>query len=816
MAHKEALRLGHEVIGTEHLLLGILSDLDPICSHIFETYGAATYDIKNQIDALVEKGHPKEKVVDLPLSPRAKRVLDISMREARGMGVNYVGAEHILLGLVSEGEGMASQVLANFGMNVSRMRKDIQGITSESGEMQFASMTQGVQADNSRKTDTSKTPTLNQLCTDLSELAAKGALDPVIGRDKEIARISQILTRRTKNNPVLIGSPGVGKTAVVEGLARKIASGEIPEMLKDRRIVQLNVANLIAGTKYRGEFEERMRRILKELKDSKSVVLFIDEIHTIIGAGGAEGAVDAANILKPSLARGDIQVIGATTMDEFRKYIEKDSALERRFQPVMVEEPSEDNTVLILQGLSEHYEAHHKVKYTEEALVAAARLSNRYISGRFLPDKAIDLIDEAAARVRLDTMESPEELKEMERRLSELRKEKEAVVVAQEFEKAADLRDDERMMSEQLEEYRRSWQHARSMLIPEVGMNDIANVVAEWTGIPVVQMTEEEMLRLRRMEEEIHKRMVGQDEAIGVVSRAIRRARSGMKDSKRPVGGFLFLGPTGVGKTELVRSLAEFLFGNEDAMLRFDMSEYMERHEVAKLIGAPPGYVGYESGGKMTEMVRRKPYSVILFDEIEKAHPDIFNLLLQILEDGHVSDGQGHKVDFRNTVIIMTSNVGAENIIKGQSLGFGLDESSEGRAEQDWKRMKASILDSVKKTFRPEFLNRIDDVIVFKPLDKSELLRITEVMLKDVVKRAADQDVDLSIRDDACQLLLDEGFDPKYGARPLRRTIQKMVEDKLADMLLEGAIVSGDHVSLATSRTKEEKYELCFNKETAE
>jgi ATP-dependent Clp protease ATP-binding subunit ClpC len=815
MAHKEALRLGHDVIGTEHLLLGILSDVDPVCSQIFDAYGVSAYDIKNQIDALVEKGHPREKIVDLPLSPRAKRVLDISMREARSMGVNYVGAEHILLGLVSEGEGLAAQILANFGLNVSRMRKDIQSITSESGEMQFAGMTQPTQAENARKADSSKTPTLNQLCTDLSELATKGSLDPVIGRDREIARISQILTRRTKNNPVLIGSPGVGKTAVVEGLARKIASGEIPEMLKDRRVVQLNVANLIAGTKYRGEFEERMRRILKELKDSKNVVLFIDEIHTIIGAGGAEGAVDAANILKPSLARGDIQVIGATTMDEFRKYIEKDSALERRFQPVMVEEPSEENTVLILHGLREHYEAHHKVKYTEEALSAAARLSSRYISGRFLPDKAIDLIDEAAARVRLDTMESPEELKEMERRLADLRKQKEAVVVAQEFEKAAGLRDDERVMSEQLDEYRRNWQHARSILIPEVGMNDIANVVAEWTGIPVVQMTEEEVQRLRRMEEEIHNRMIGQDEAISVVSRAIRRARSGMKDSKRPVGGFLFLGPTGVGKTELARSLAEFLFGNEEALLRFDMSEYMERHEVAKLIGAPPGYVGYESGGKMTEMVRRKPYSVILFDEIEKAHPDIFNLLLQILEDGHVTDGQGHKVDFRNAVIIMTSNVGAENIIKGQSLGFGLDVNSPDKVEQDWKRMKSSILDSVKKTFRPEFLNRVDDIVVFKPLDKVELLRITEVMLRDVVRRAADQEVDLSINDDACQLLLDEGFDPKYGARPLRRTIQRMVEDKLADMLLEGAIVSGDHISLATSRTdvNSEKLELSFNKQ---
>jgi ATP-dependent Clp protease ATP-binding subunit ClpC len=654
-------------------------------------------------------------------------------------------------------------------------------------------------AGNQRKGDTTKTPTLNQLCTDLSEMAAKGELDPVIGRTKEIARICQILTRRTKNNPVLIGNPGVGKTAVVEGLAREIASGAIPDMLKDKRVVQLNVTNLIAGTKYRGEFEERMRRILKELKESKNVVLFIDEIHTIIGAGGAEGAVDAANILKPSLARGDIQVIGATTLDEFRKYIERDSALERRFQPVMVDEPGEENTVLILRGLRESYEGHHKVRYTDDALVSAAKLSNRYISGRYMPDKAIDLIDEAAARVRLNAMETPEELKQMEISLANLRKEKEDMVVAQEFEKAANLRDDERQLIEDIDNFRKTWRQQRSSITPSVTMNDIASVVAEWTGIPVVQMTEEEAGRLRRMEEEIHRRIIGQDEAIGAVSRAIRRARSGMKDSKRPVGSFLFLGPTGVGKTELARSLAEFLFGNEDALMRFDMSEYMERHEVAKLIGAPPGYVGYENGGKMADMVRRKPFSVILFDEIEKAHPDLFNLLLQILEDGQLTDAHGHKVDFKNAVIIMTSNAGAENIIKGQTLGFGTGGDADGK-NADWERMKSGIMDSVKKMFRPEFLNRIDDIVVFKSLDKDELLRITRVMLSDVVRRAADQSVGLSIDDDACQLLLDRGFDPKYGARPLRRTIQRMVEDKLADMLLDGALSPGDHVSLGMGK----------------
>ena len=813
LAHKEALRLGHDMIGTEHLLLGLLKEPEQVCARIFEAADVNIEDMKNHIEKLVEKGIPKEKMLDLPLSTRTRRVLDISMREARSLGNGYVGAEHILLALVMEGEGLAAQVLGEFGFTISGVRKDIQSITSETGEAQFAAVGVAAPAENRRKSDPSRTPTINQLCTDLSEMARNGGLDPVIGRDKEIARISQILTRRTKNNPVLIGNPGVGKTAVVEGLARKIAGGDIPDILKEKRVVQLNIANLIAGTKYRGEFEERMRRILKELKEAKNIVLFIDEIHTIIGAGNAEGAVDAANILKPSLARGDIQVIGATTMDEFRKYIEKDSALERRFQPVIVDEPSEENTVLILKGLRRHYEEHHNVKYTDAALVAAAKLSGRYISGRFLPDKAIDLIDEAAARVRLDTMEAPEELREMESRLAELRKEKEAVVAAQEFERAAALRDSERRMKDELEDYRLNWQQERSKMTPEIEMEHIASVVADWTGIPVVQMTEAEALRLRRMEDEISMRVIGQDEALGAVSRAIRRARSGMKDPRRPVGSFLFLGPTGVGKTELARALAEFLFGNEEAMLRFDMSEYMERHEVAKLIGAPPGYVGYEQGGKLTEMVRRKPYSVVLFDEIEKAHPDMFNLLLQVLEDGHVTDSQGRKVDFRNAVIIMTSNIGAENLIKGQSLGFGHGSSDSGA--QDWERMKSGILDSVKKVFRPEFMNRIDDVVVFKPLSREELLRITEVMLKDVVRRAADRDVELSIAEEACKLLLDEGFDPKYGARPMRRAIQRMVEDKLADMLLEGSISSGDHVSL----TAEDKYdgekkvhELCFNK----
>lgn len=815
LAHKEALAMGHDVIGTEHLLLGVLDDLDNTTSQALYGANVNPEDLRHQIETLVERGQPREKMVDLPLSARAKRVLDIAMREARGMGINYVGAEHILLGLASEGEGLAAQILGNAGISLSRMRKDIQSRVTETGEMQFASVQDNAPNDaNTRRSEATKTPTISQICIDLSELARSDELDPVIGREREIARISQILTRRTKNNPVLIGDPGVGKTAVVEALALKIASGEIPEMLKDKRVVQLNVANLVAGTKYRGEFEERMRRLLKELKEAKNIVLFIDEIHTIIGAGGAEGAVDAANILKPSLARGEIQVIGATTMDEFRKYIEKDSALERRFQPVMVDEPSVDDAVQILLGLRGRYESHHKVKFTEDALTAAARLSSRYITGRFLPDKAIDLIDEAAAKVRLNAIEPPDEMKELEKKLVDLRKEKEAVVVAQEFEKAANLRDDERHLTEELEESRRKWRKQRAQITPDVSVNDIAAVVGEWTGIPVAQMTEDEARRLRRMEDEIHERMIGQDEAVSVVSKAVRRARSGIKDSKRPVGSFLFLGPTGVGKTELARSLAEFLFGNEDALLRFDMSEYMERHEVAKLIGAPPGYVGYEAGGKLTEMLRRKPYSVVLFDEIEKAHPDLFNLLLQVLEDGHVTDGLGHRVDFRNAVVIMTSNVGAESIVKGQTLGFGLGRDESGAEDADWGRMRGIILEGVKKMFKPEFLNRVDDIVVFKPLNRDELLKITEVMLKDVIRRAADQDVALSINEAACKLLLDEGFDPKYGARPLRRTIQRLVEDRLADMLLEGAIASGDHVSIAIgSKENGACSSLCFEKE---
>ena len=805
LAHREALRLGHDVIGTEHILLGLLAEGEGVAAQVLGAFGLDLEELRGQIEKTVGKGQPRERPVDLPLSPRAKRVLDLSMREARNMGVNYVGTEHILLGLLAEGEGVAAQILGGLGLDLQKVRQEVQSFLSGTST-DYAEGTRGEPAgDGEKKGGGSKTPTLDQLGIELSEMARKGELDPVIGRSKEIQRLVQVLSRRTKNNPVLIGDPGVGKTAIVEGLAQRIIAGEIPEVLKGKRVVQLNVGNLVAGTKYRGEFEERMRKLVKELRESKGVILFVDEIHTLVGAGGAEGAVDAANILKPSLARGEFQVIGATTLEEYRKYIEKDAALERRFQPIQVEEPSEEDTVRILTGLRDRYEAHHRVKLCDDALAAAARLSKRYITERFLPDKAIDLIDEAAARARLKTMEAPEDLKELERHLEEVRKEKESAVMAQEFEKAAHMRDEERRLYDEIEQRRRTWQNHRNQEEPLVGAEDIAHIVSEWTGIPVLQLTEEEAARLLRMEEEVHKRMVGQDEAIGSVARAVRRARSGLKDPKRPVGSFLFLGPTGVGKTELARSLAAFLFGSEEALVRFDMSEFMERHEVAKLIGAPPGYVGYEEGGKLTEAVRRRPYAVVLFDEIEKAHPDVFNILLQLLEDGRLTDGQGHSVDFRNTVVIMTSNVGAQDIMKGQTLGFSLDGAAE--REHSWGRMRDTILEAARRTFRPEFLNRVDDIVVFRSLTREELLSVVGIMASEVTKRAAEQDLGLDLEEGVLHHILDKGFDPKYGARPLRRTLQRLVEDRLADLLLEGTLQRGDRV-----RVTPEEGELQFRK----
>ena len=716
--------------------------------------------------------------------------LDLAVHEARKMGVNYVDTEHILLGLLSDDAGLIVQQFKTMGITPSAVIKQINEVLSGSPSKSNIPTASG--SDAKRKTQM-RTPTLDNLGTDLTAKARNGELDPVIGREKEIKRVMQVLCRRTKSNPVLIGEPGVGKTAVVEGLARFIASGTAPEPLQNKRIVQLNMGTLVAGTKYRGEFEERLRRIVKELTDSKGdIILFVDEIHTIIGAGNAEGSTDAANILKPELSRGTFQVIGATTQDEYRKYVEKDAALERRFQPIQVDEPDVNDSVLILQGLKDRYENHHNVIFTDEAIDAAAKLSSRYIQDRFLPDKGIDLIDEAGARTRLMSLEPPDYIKAIEKKLDAVKKQKEEAVLSEKYEQATNLRDSERKISEELDNAVKEWKNTRNNEKHKITAEDIASIVAEQTGVPVKQLTEAETTRLLKMEEEISKRLIGQSEAVSAVARAIRRARTGLRDERRPIGSFLFMGPTGVGKTELARCLAKFMFGKDDAMIRIDMSEYMERHEVSKLVGSPPGYVGHENGGKLTEMVRRKPYSVILFDEIEKAHPEIFNILLQILDDGRLTDGQGRKVDFRNTVIIMTSNVGAKEAQQGNSLGFGISEESQ--SQRDWERTKKIILDEANKMFRPEFLNRIDEMAVFKPLSRESLLKIIDTMLDDLSVRLDTKGVKISVPDDVKAKILEKGYKPKYGARPLRRAIQSMLEDRLADFILSEHLPEGESV----------------------
>ncbi len=803
LARDEAINLGHNVIGTEHILLGLLAEGEGVAAQVLRKMGVDTEEVRAEVARQVGRGDASlSKTADIPLTSKAKRVLDLAVSEARKMGVNYVGTEHILLGLLAEGEGVAAQVLLGLGLNLDAVRQEVKNFLSGASDdypTQEAASAKGEQR-------RSKTPMLSQFGVDLTEMAKDGELDPIVGREKEIRRVIQILSRRTKNNPVLIGDPGVGKTAIVEGLAQKIASGDVPEVLKNKRVVQLNIANLVAGTKYRGEFEERMRKLLKELTTSKDTIVFIDEIHTLVGAGAAEGAVDAANILKPSLARGDFQVIGATTLDEYRKHIEKDAALERRFQPVFVEEPSVEDTVEILKGLRDRYESHHRVKITDEAIEAAAKLSARYITDRFLPDKAIDVLDEACAKVRLGTLEEPQEIKRLEAELAKVRKEKEAAVNAQEFEKAAELRDKERQILRELEERKARWVAERGKREPVVTGEHMAMVVSEWTGIPVSHMTEQESEKLLRMEEYIHQRLVDQEEAVSAVCRAIRRARSGLKDPRRPIGSFLFLGPTGVGKTELAKALASFLFGSEDALVRFDMSEFMERHEVSKLIGAPPGYVGYEEGGKLTERIRRRPYSVVLLDEIEKAHPDVFNILLQVMEDGRLTDGQGRTVDFKNTVIIMTSNVGSQEITGGKRVGF-----AELASSKEFKLDREKLMQEVHRTFKPEFINRLDEIVVFKPLGREELSRIVKLMLADVAKRIAESGIKVEFTPEAEELLMESGFDPKFGARPLRRTIQRMVEDRLADLVLEGTFKEGDSV-LVDVESSEEGKRLTFRK----
>ena len=785
LAHHEALNLGHTMVEPEHLLLGLLQEGGGVACQALVELGVDPENLASHIRDLIGKSQDVlAKPVDLPLSQKMKRALDVAMHEARKMGVNYVDTEHILMGILADDSGLVVQQFLSMGLTPLSVMKQINEILANGTGKNVSS--KNLSSDNKRKGKI-KTPTLDHLGTDLTERARNGELDPVIGREKEIKRVMQVLCRRTKSNPVLIGDPGVGKTAVVEGLARQIAFGNVPEPLKEKRIVQLNMGTLVAGTKYRGEFEERLRRIVKELVDSKGdVVLFVDEVHTIIGAGNAEGATDAANILKPELSRGAFQLIGATTQDEYRKYVEKDAALERRFQPIQVDEPNVDDAVLILQGLKDRYEDHHNVVFTDEAINAAAKLSSRYIQDRFLPDKGIDLIDEAGARTRLLSLEPPEYINDIHKKLADVQKQKEEALLSEKYELAAELRDDEHKISDELDTALKDWQNHRSIERHKITAEDIATVVAEQTGIPVKQLTEAETTRLLKMEEEISQRLIGQDEAVSAVARAIRRARTGLRDPRRPIGSFLFMGPTGVGKTELARCLARFLFGKEDAMIRIDMSEFMERHEVSKLVGAPPGYVGHESGGKLTEQVRRKPYSVILFDEIEKAHPEIFNILLQVLDDGKLTDGQGRKVDFRNTVIIMTSNVGAKEAQQGNSLGFGL--SAEAQSQRDWERTKSIILEEANKTFRPEFLNRIDEIAVFKPLSRDNLMKIIDTMLEDLSSRLDTKGVKINVADDVKAKILEKGYKPKYGARPLRRAIQSMLEDKLADFMLSGKI----------------------------
>ncbi|WP_043931608.1 ATP-dependent protease ATP-binding subunit ClpC [Bacillus sp. EB01] len=777
LAQEEAIRLGHNNIGTEHILLGLVREGEGIAAKALYGLGLGSEKIQKEVETLIGRGQEIPQTIHY--TPRAKKVIELSMDEARKLGHSYVGTEHILLGLIREGEGVAARVLNNLGVSLNKARQQVLQLlgSNESGGHPGSTSV------------SANTPTLDGLARDLTAIAREGSLDPVIGRSKEIQRVIEVLSRRTKNNPVLIGEPGVGKTAIAEGLAQQIVNNEVPEILRDKRVMTLDMGTVVAGTKYRGEFEDRLKKVMDEIRQAGNIILFIDELHTLIGAGGAEGAIDASNILKPSLARGELQCIGATTLDEYRKYIEKDAALERRFQPIRVDEPTAEESVQILQGLRDRYEAHHRVTITDEAIEAAVKFSDRYISDRFLPDKAIDLIDEAGSKVRLRSYTTPPNLKELEMKLDEVRKEKDASVQSQEFEKAASLRDSEQRLREQLEETKKSWKEQQGKENSEVTVDDIAHVVASWTGIPVSRLAQTETEKLLNLEEILHSRVIGQEEAVKAVSKAVRRARAGLKDPKRPIGSFIFLGPTGVGKTELARALAEAMFGDEDAMIRIDMSEYMEKHSTSRLVGSPPGYVGYEEGGQLTEKVRRKPYSVVLLDEIEKAHPDVFNILLQVLEDGRLTDSKGRTVDFRNTVLIMTSNVGADALRRNKYVGFTVQDG-----EQDYKDMKGKVLEELKKAFRPEFLNRIDEMIVFHSLERKHLNEIVTLMSDQLVKRLKEQDITLKLTDAAKEKISEEGYDPEYGARPLRRAIQKHIEDRLSEELLKGTLLTGQHV----------------------
>ncbi|OAA15850.1 ATP-dependent Clp protease ATP-binding subunit ClpC1 [Corynebacterium afermentans subsp. afermentans] len=806
LAQEEARELNHNYMGTEHILLGLIKEGEGVAAKALESMGINLDDVRREVIDII--GHGTQPVTGhIPFTPRAKKVLELSLREGLQMGHKYIGTEFLLLGLIREGDGVAAQVLIKLGADLPRVRQQVIQLLSgyEGGEGQnpespqqgqpgFAGAGAGPRAGGGPQGgERSNSLVLDQFGRNLTAAAKEGKLDPVVGRDKEIERVMQVLSRRTKNNPVLIGEPGVGKTAVVEGLALDIANGKVPETLKEKQVYSLDLGSLVAGSRYRGDFEERLKKVLKEINQRGDIILFIDEIHTLVGAGAAEGAIDAASLLKPKLARGELQTIGATTLDEYRKHIEKDAALERRFQPVQVDEPSLEDTVQILKGLRDRYEAHHRVSYTDDALKAAATLSDRYINDRFLPDKAVDLLDEAGARMRIKRMTAPEDLREVDDRISEVRKEKEAAIDAQDFEKAAGLRDTERKLGEERSAKEKKWRSDDLEEIAEVGEDQIADVLANWTGIPVFKLTESESNRLLNMEDELHKRIIGQDEAVKAVSRSIRRTRAGLKDPNRPSGSFIFAGPSGVGKTELSKALAEFLFGDDDSLIQVDMGEFHDRFTASRLFGAPPGYVGYEEGGQLTEKVRRKPFSVVLFDEIEKAHKEIYNTLLQVLEEGHVTDGQGRNVDFKNTVLIFTSNLGTADISKPVGLGFTGDTATD--AEAQYERMKGKVNDELKKHFRPEFLNRIDDIVVFKQLNQDEIVQMVDLLIGRVDKNLAAQDMGIELTENAKSLLAVRGFDPVLGARPLRRTIQREIEDILSEKILFGEIGAGEIIT---------------------